>query len=131
MNSDSLSRQDSVPQTLGTKFLDQTVPSCDSLGRPDVVILDKKNKTAYLVDKAVLCQMPETAYAGIKAKLEEKGYDTVHDTLLVGSLGTWDRENDSLLGKLGIGRKYQTLFKKLCCRDAIAGSYAVWTHRCR
>ena len=130
-----------VPQTLGTKFLDQTVPGCDSLGRPDVVILDDKDKKAYLVDVAVPCETPENLkasrarkldkYAGIKAKLEEKGYDTVLDALLVGSLGTWDRENDPLLGKLGIGRKYQTLFKKLCCRDAIAGSYAVWTHRCR
>ena len=35
-----------VPQTLGTKFLDQTVPGCDSLGRPDVVILDDKDKKA-------------------------------------------------------------------------------------
>ena len=39
-----------------------------------------------------------------KAKLEEKGYDTVLDVFLVGSLRTWDRENDPLLGKLGIGR---------------------------
>ena len=36
-------------------------------------------------------------YTGIKAKLEEKGYDTVLDMLLFGSLGTWDRENDPLL----------------------------------
>ena len=70
-------------------------------------------------------------YTGINAKLEEKGYNTVLDALLVGSLGTWDKENDSLLGKLGISRKYQSLFKKQCCREAIAGSYAVWTYRCR
>ena len=69
-------------------------------------------------------------YTGIKAKLEERGYDTVLDALLVKSLGTWDKENDPLLGKLGIGRKYQSLFKKLCCRGAIAGAYAVWTRRC-
>ena len=42
---------------------------------------------------------------------EKEYYDTVLDVLLVGSLGAWDRENDPLLGKLGIGRKYQTLFK--------------------
>ena len=114
-----------VPQTLGTKFLDQTVPSCGSLGRPDVVILDDKDKKTYLVDVAVPCETPENLrasrerkldkYAGIKAKakLEEKGYDTVLDVLLVGSLGKWDRENDSLLGKLCIGRKYQALFKSM------------------
>ena len=42
-----------VPQILGTKFLDQTVPGCDSLGRLDVVILDDKDKKAYLVSIAV------------------------------------------------------------------------------
>ena len=111
----------------------------DSLGRPDVVILDDKDKKAYLVDIAVPCEIPENLKASWAHKLNTQGSrpswrrkdDTVLDALLVGSLGTWDRQNDPLLGKLGIGRKYQTLFKKLCCRDAIAGSYAVWTHRCR
>ena len=40
---------------------------------------------------------------------------------LVGSLGTWDPENDSLLTKLGITRKYGILFKKLCILGAILG----------
>ena len=53
------------------------------------------------------------------------------DAFIVGSLVAWDPENDHLLSKLGIGRKYGTLFKKLCCRDAIAGSYEVWASRCR
>ena len=110
-----------VPQTLETKFLDQTVLGCDSLGRPDVVIVDDKDKKAYLVDVTFLCETPKNLkasraskvdkYTGIKAKLEEKGNETVLDALLVGSLGTWDRENDILLRKLSISRKYQTLFK--------------------
>ena len=51
-----------------------------------------------------------------------RGYDIVLDVLLVGSLSTSNSENDSLLGKLCIGSKYQTL------HDAIAGFYTVWTH---
>ena len=31
--------------------------------------------------------------------------------LFVGSLGTWDPENDHLLLEIGIGRKYGTVFK--------------------
>ena len=72
-----------MPQTLGTKFLDQTVRGCDSLGRPDLVILDDNDKKAYLDDVAVPCKTPENLsvsrarkldkYAEIKAKLEEKG----------------------------------------------------------
>ena len=51
-----------------------------------MVILDVKDKKAYLVDMAVPCKTPEKLrasrtrkldkYAGIKANLEENGYDT-------------------------------------------------------
>ena len=67
--------------------------------------------------------------AAIKEQLEGKGFQVCCDGFLVSSLGTWDPENDHLLREVGIGRKYGTLFKKLCCRDAIAGSYGVWTAR--
>ena len=50
---------------------------------------------------------------------------------LVGSLGIWDPENDSLLTKLGIVCKYGILFKKLCICDTISGSYSVWAAHCR
>ena len=69
-------------------------------------------KTPENLRASQVCKLDK--YAGIKAKLEEKEYDTVLDALLVGSLRTWDRVNDPLLGKLDIGHKYQTPFKKLC-----------------
>ena len=50
-------------------------------------------------------------YAGIRDRLESKGYQTTLDTFVVGSLGTWDPENDHLISLLGIGRKYGALFK--------------------
>ena len=70
-------------------------------------------------------------YAETKERLKGKGYQAHLDAFVVGSLGTWDPENDRLLPIVGIGRKYGTLFKKLCCRDAISGSYEVWAARCR
>ena len=45
------------------------------------------------------------------------------DAFVVGSLGTWDPQKLSIVV---IGQKYGTLFKKLCCREAISGSYEVW-----
>ena len=45
------------------------------------------------------------------------------DAFVVGLLGTWDPEKGRLLPIVGIDRKYGTQFKKLCCRDAISGSY--------
>ena len=47
------------------------------------------------------------------------------DVFAVGLLGTWDPEKDCPLSIVGIGQKYGTLFKKLCCRKAISGSYEV------
>ena len=54
------------------------------------------------------------------------------DAFVVGLLGTWDPEKGCLLPIVGIGlRKYGTLFKKLCCWEAISGSYEVWAAQCR
>ena len=64
-------------------------------------------------------------------KLQDSGYQASLDAFVVGTLGTWDPENGPLLRAVGIGWKYGTLFKKLCCRDAISGSYEVWAARCR
>ena len=128
-----------IPKNLGTKFLDQTVPECDDLGRPDLVILIESEKKAYLVDVALPCGTQSNLEVSRARKvdihryqgnLEEKGYTTVLDPLLVGTLGTWDPKNDLLLKQLGIGRKHGNLFKKLRCRDVIAGSYDVWASRC-
>ena len=53
------------------------------------------------------------------------------DAFVVGLLGTWDPKKDCLLPIVGIGQKYGTLFKKLCCQEAISGSYEVWAAQCR
>ena len=130
-----------IPDSLGTKFLDQTVPECSGMQRPDIVILHEGQKKAYLIDVTCPCDRPENMtaarkrkldkYAGVKEKLQDRGYEAFLDAFVVGTLGTWDPENANLMQVVGIGRKYGTLFKKLCCRDAIAGSYEVWASRCR
>ena len=117
------------------------MPDCSGLTRPDIVILHEEQKKAYLVDVTCPCETVGNLaaarerkldkYAEVKGKLEEKGYQTTLDAFVVGTLGTWNPKNDPLLTTLGIGRKYGTLFRKLCCRDAIAGSYEVWVSRCR
>ena len=52
--------------------------------------------------------------------MEVRGYDTVLDVLLVGSLSTLSSENDSLLRKPCIGGKYQTLHDQRRC-DRVSG----------
>ncbi len=99
-------------QTLGARVARATLKHRSTLGllRPDVVILNEEQKKAFL-------------------RVEGKGFRVCCDGFIVGSLGTWDPENDHLHREIGISRKYGTLFKKLCCRDAISGSYGVWTAR--
>ena len=121
---------------LGTKFLDQTVPKCSGLQRPDVVILNEEQKKAYLVD--VTCPCETTAnmaaarqrkldkYADVKVKLEEKGYETVLDAFVVGALGTWDPKYDPLLRKLGIDRKYT----EPCLRNCVVVTPLLVVTRC-
>ena len=62
-------------------------------------------------------------------KLEGIGFQVCCNIFFVGSLRTLAPENDHLLQEIGIGRKYGTMFKKLCYRDAISSSYGVWTVR--
>ena len=134
-------RVDAIPDSLGTKFLDQTVLGCPGLQRPDIVILPEEQKKAYLIDVACPCDRPDNLvaahrrkldkYAAIRDKLQDSGYHASLDAFVVGTLETWDPENDHLLWAFGIGWKYGSLFKKLCCRDAISGSYEVWAARCR
>ena len=129
-----------IPPALGTMFVDQAVPGCPGQ-RPDVVVLNEAGRKAYLID--VTCphersdnlvaarQRKIEKYQNVKDRLTEQGFDTTLDAFVVGTLGTWDPENDHLLSLIGIRRKYGILFKKLCCRDAISGSYEVWACRCR
>ena len=122
-----------IQNELGQKFLDQSLPGCSEVGRPNVVVLNHSNKKAFLVDVTCPCETGENLkaarsrkiekYDSLKRKLEEDGYMTTLDALVVGSLGAWDPENDPLLTLIGIGQKYGTLFKKLCCQDAISGTY--------
>lgn len=62
--------------------------------------------------------------------LWDKGYQRMQvDAMVVGYLGSWDPANDPVLKKLGIGRKYATLFRNLCCTEAIKGSFTIWKGR--
>ena len=95
-----------IPPELGTKFVDQAVPGCPGI-RPDIVVLNREQKKAYLVDLTCPNEQSENLvvarcrklekYQSIKDQLTEQGFDTTLDAFVVGTLGTWDPENDRLL----------------------------------
>ena len=55
-----------------------------------------------------------------------KYVDVKFGVMVVGSLGSWDPDNEDTLKILGIGSKYAVLFRKLCFSDAINGSLEIW-----
>ena len=96
---------------------------------------------AHLRFNLAKCTALSTSYRGGKRVVLQTKYQLNGQVIPVmkwedryrhlGVLGTWDPKNDHLLKTIGIGRKYGALLKKLCCRDAISGSYEVWAPRCR
>ena len=45
---------------------------------------------------------------------------------VVGSLGAWFNGNENVLDELQINMRYRTLFRKLCCADAIRVSRNIY-----
>ena len=96
---------EAITSSLDTKYLDQTAPHCEGQGRPDIVILIEEAKKAYMVDVAVPWGSEDNLKASRERKvekyscakncLEQKGFEVLLEGFLVGSLGTWDPENDS------------------------------------
>ena len=126
-----------VQPAKGRQFLEQMVPGDNRNLRPDLVIVNEAKSEAYIVDVAVPFEGEESfpaarkskedKYHHLKALLHTKGIQKVEvDGFVVGALGSWDPENEGVLRKLSIGSRYATLFRKLCCTEAIKGSYAIW-----
>ena len=64
--------------------------------------------------------------------LASKGYhDITIDAFVIGSLGSWDPNNEPLARKLAISQRYMALFRKLCSWQAILGSYGIWHAKCK
>ena len=126
-----------VPQTKGRQFLEQKVPGDPQNLKPDLVIINEEKSEAYIVDVAVPFEGEESFPVARRAK--EDKYDHLKDILrargirktevdgfVVGALGSWDPENEAVLRKLSVRRNYSTIFRRLCCTEAIKGSYAIW-----
>lgn len=126
-----------IPRSRGTQYLEQSVPGDPQGLKPDIVVLNDATKEAWVVDVTVPFEGEGTLEEARRGKVEKynhlrevlaaKGYRNVTiDAFIIGSLGSWDPQNESLVRKLGISRRYMTLFRKLCCWQAISGSYGIW-----
>lgn len=131
-----------IPRTRGIQYLEQMVPGDPQGLKPDIVILNDSTSEAFVIDVTVPFEGPEgtleearetkiAKYSHLRGVLAAKGYQSVTvDAFVIGSLGSWDPQNDPLIRRLGIPYKYATLFRKLCSWQAITGSYGIWRAKC-
>ena len=126
-----------IPPWKGRQYKEQMVPGDPQGLKPDLVVLNDVSKEAYVVDVtmpfegsgsfAMARTEKEEKYNHLKALLSSKGYNKVEvDAFVVGPLGSWDKLNEMVLRKLSVPRKYATLFRRLCCTEAIKGSFIMW-----
>ena len=119
-------------------FIDQAIPDAPGILRPDLVTTSETTMT--IVDVTIPIESGPDSFHKSRAEKTQKYSDLVQwansnysevnfGVFIVGSLGSWDPENEDTLKMLGIGRKYATLFRKLCCSDAIQGSFKIWKSR--
>ena len=125
-----------VPHWKGRQYKEQMVPG-DSQGlKPDLVVLNDTTKEAFIVDVTMPFEGMDTfstarpekerKYNHLKA-LSSKGYNKVEvDALVVRPLESWDKDNEAVLRKLSVSRKYATIFRHLCYTEAIKGSFIMW-----
>ena len=130
-------RHDSVVKRLtnairfGKITTDRTVAESNLHLRPDIVV-DEHNQVL-LID--VTCPFDNdvdalrnaavakvTKYQVLKEFIESKGKSCKVYPFVVGALGSWFKQNEIVLNKLGMTRKYKMLFRKLCCTYVIQGS---------
>ena len=134
-------RHDSVLQRLsnavhrGSFTVDKIVPGAPGINRPDLVITENNKVT--IIDVTCPFENDDSALSSAALRKEEK-YNYLIDhfrTLnkqakvfgfVVGPLGGWFPGNEKVLDEIYMNKRYRTLFRKLCCADAIKGSRNIY-----
>ena len=119
----------------GTITTDRTIENSKLRLRPDIVMED--NNSVLIID--VTCpfdndvdalsnaaQAKVYKYQPLKEFVESSGRKCEVLAFVVGALGSWYKQNELVLTRLGMTRRYKSLFRKLCCTDAIQGSTNIY-----
>lgn len=102
--------------------------------RPDLVLV--KDGNAVILDVTIpfdnrtdafgeARRAKQEKYQGLAEALSTRFQKVEVDAIVLGSLGSWDPENDKIMKRL-CSKKYLTLFKKLCVSDVIRYSRDIY-----
>ena len=114
---------------------DRTIAESNLRLRPDIVV--EEDNRVLIIDVTCPFDNDDDAlsnaavakvnkYQPLKEFLVSRGKSCEIYPFVVGALGSWYKQNEILLSKLGMTRRYKSLFRKLCCTDAIQGSNNIY-----
>ncbi|CAB4024738.1 Hypothetical predicted protein [Paramuricea clavata] len=119
----------------GTITTDQQVRAANSRLRPDIIV-EEDNKVLII---NVCCPFDNNAealrdaeqrklnkYEGLKQFFVGQGKQCEVFGFVIGALGSWHPANENVLRQLGMSKRYRSLFRKLCCTDAIQVSTNIY-----
>ena len=100
--------------------------------RPDLVLVDKKNEEALLIDVTMPFESQVDNFHKARKEKIQKYANLVRDlkgrfskvnceAIIVGPLGSWDNRNDRVVSRL-CSKKYAALMRKLIVSDSIRAS---------
>ena len=122
-----------IPEFLGTKMKEQSIPGTTGDNRPDLTIISPCGTRVTLVEVSCPFEGTPTAlqdaadlkvakYEPLRQQLLQTYAEVTIHPFIVGNLGSWFPGNDRVLSALKIGHKYAALMRRLCVVSAIAGS---------
>ena len=122
-----------------TILIDQKIPDSPGRLRPDIAII--RGSEICIVDVIIPFENTPNSFVSARSEKRLKYADLVSwaqskfdkvsfGVFIVGSLGSWDPDNQFVLRMLRIGANYAKLFKRLCCIDALKGSLEIWRSFC-
>ena len=114
---------------------DQQVPGIDSECRPDLLITN--DNEVLIIDVTCPFENGENAlaeadfakvtkYDHVKQYFQHLGKRCDVYGFVIGALGSWHPNNEIVLERLLMTKKYKDLFRKLCCSDVIRGSADIY-----
>ena len=120
---------------LGEVTIDQVVPGAPGINCPDIVV--KSGNKVTIIDITcpfenddcsleMAAQRKVNKYEYLVDHFQKQNQDAKVFGFVVGALGAWYNGNENVLDELQINRRYRTLFRKLCCADAIRVSRNIY-----
>ncbi len=124
----------------GDVTIDKVIPDAPNENHPDIVVRD--GNKALIIDVTCPFENGEAVFQNAASRKVEKynylidffagkGIEAKIFGFVVAPLGGWFRGNELVLDEIKMSMRYRTLFRKLCCADAIKSSRNIYIeHLC-